>query len=138
MSCENCTCSATGQIATGQWLPDTYYHLQGTLSPDESARIACDYALAQLRAQGLSPEDSANDAMLQMFFGQGLQSNDLVVQTEPLDNQIQKAADVLLGTSSPNAPVTGYKNTSQPSRINWTFILGAILILAVGFILVFK
>lgn len=137
MSCENCTCAPNGQASSGSLLPDWLYRLGGGITPGDDANIACQYAVDQINAMGLDPNDPANSAMLQMFFGQGLQSNAAVSASEPLTNPIQKAADVAIGTASPSAPVVGGA-APKPASTNYGLIFGALLVFGIGFWLVFR
>lgn len=130
------TCNCDGSTSTiFQALPDAAYHVAGTTSPSEDAQNACAQAIAITRAAGLDPCDPANDVVLQANYLNALDEIAQVVQSEPLSNQLQKSVDVALGTSSPDALVVNNKPKSGSSSM--TFLIGAIIVLAIGFVLLF-
>jgi hypothetical protein len=134
----SCACDGTANVF--QALPDAAYHVAGTTSPQEDATNACQQAVAMLRAQGLDPCDPANDGALQAAYQNALTQIENIVSTEPLSNPLQKATDVLLGTSDSSATVVpgGYGAKQPPAtNSNIAYIIGAIIILAIGFFLIF-
>lgn len=123
-----------------QLLPDAFYHLSGTLSPTEIATQACGQAVDQLRAYGVTDcaeEDSQHGNILDTLFldAQGLVQQ--VVRTVPLQNPVQAAVDRAAGTAAPGTPVVSSQPKPQATS-NMLFLFGAILILAFGFLLVFR
>lgn len=128
----NCDGSVTGVF---QALPDSVYHAAGTTTPTEDAVTACMEAVSVVRAQGLDPCDP--DSGLQDEYSNALDSVHAVVSTEPASNVIQLTADQLAGTAAPGTTVAPGTKKPQPSS-NTTFIIGAIVILAIGFLLVFR
>lgn len=133
MSTCNCDGTVTGVF---QALPDAAYHLAGTTTPMEDAVQACQQAIAQMQASQLDPCDPNYDEVLQSWYAtaQGQVSN--VVSTTPNQNVIQAAVDKAIGTSAPGTATVPPTNPQPPSTMS-PFLIGAIIVLAIGFFLVF-
>lgn len=132
------TCACDGSVSNlFQALPDAAYHVAGTTSPSQDAETACAQAIAMLQAEGLDPCDPANDTALQAAYQEARNQVEQVVQSEPLSNPLQKAVDVAIGTASPDAPVVT-NTTPSSNKSNLTFLIGVIIILAIGFVLLFR
>jgi len=132
------SCACDGSVSdVGQSLPDAAYHLAGTTTPNEDALAACQQAVGTLRAAGIDPCDPNYDEALQNEFQIALKQVANVVQSTPVFNPLQRAIDTAIGTASPDvATVRGAPAGSKPAT-NIFFIIGAIIILAIGFVLVF-
>ena len=131
------TCNCDGSVSgVNQVLPDSAYHVAGTTSPTQDAQTACATAIAEMKASGFDPCDSDYDALLQSFFSDALSQTSTVVSTEPNQNAIQGAFDQAIGTSAPGTPVV--TNKAPAPTQNWTFIIGAALLLIVGLVLLLR
>ena len=133
MSQCNCDGSVLGTV---QLLPDAAYHLAGTLSPSEEENQACGQAIATMRAEQLDPCDANYDEVLQNEFSIALRQIQGVVSTEPSTNILQSTVDQAIGTEAPGTALA--QQPKKPASMNWTFIVGAVLLLVVGFFLVFR
>lgn len=139
-----CNCDGTVDVSISETLfGDSVLNSLGIFESSFSAGatdprpIACQEAVAQLKASGQDPcaLDSPDD--LQVLYQNGISAAWAVIEGTPASNSVQKAADIIAGTATPKTPVTGggSKATSSSSYI---YIIGAVLILLVGFILVFR
>lgn len=111
----------------------------GGVAPDTQQVIACRNAVARLQAFGVEggcqPGDGDPGNILDNLYQDELGNVSHVVATEPVSNPIQRGVDVAVGTASPNVQIAP---SAKPASSNTAFIAGAILILGVGFILVFR
>lgn len=132
-------CACDGSVSgVDQALPDSAYHLAGTTSPTQDAETACSTALAQLQASGIdcqSAVDYMGFDLLDQLFQQNLTETQTVVNTEPNQNAIQATFDKAIGASAPGTPTV--TNKPPAPSMNWTYILGAVILLLVGFVLLF-
>lgn len=93
---------------------------------------ACQQAAGQLRAGGEDPCNLDSPDDLQQLYQSNILSAWNVIKSTPTSNPLQRAADQAAGTA--NAPP---KNNTPPAP-NYLFIIGAIVIVAFGFLLVFR
>jgi hypothetical protein len=135
------TCNCDGTISQG--LTDlaaslfNFSDVAGGLSPDAAATIACQNAVARTRALGLDPCADDSVEVLANLFQDELGNVQSVTATVPFSNPLQRAVDVAAGTGTASTPVAG-SQPPKPASTNWTFIIGAIVILALGFFLVIR
>jgi hypothetical protein len=97
---------------------------------------ACQQAVSELIAEGQDPCNLDSPDDLQVLYKQFITTTFQTGQQTPVSNPLQKAANIALGTATASTPVN---SGSKPAAANnMLFIIGAIVVLAIGFILVFK
>ena len=113
---------------------ESMFGLNGAADP----RIpACEQAAGTLRAQGQDPCNLDSPDDLQVLYHGNIASAWAVIKGAPVTNSLQAALDVAAGTATSSTPGVA-KPPAPPSAPNYLFIIGAIVIVAFGFLLVFR
>lgn len=99
--------------------------------------ISCQQAVDSLRAQAQDPCNLDSPEDLQVLYQAAIPGVVKVGQGTPASNAIQRAVDIRLGTATPETVITGNRPPATKPT-NWTFVIGAIVILTIGFFLVFR
>jgi hypothetical protein len=143
------TCNCDGTISqdfSDYWgsltsLTDVF----GGVAPDRVQSIACENAVGIVKADGFDPCDPNYAEVLSNEYQIALgnvtvtpsqPSVSQVVGGTPYQNTVQRAVDTFFG--QPSAPIAPSTNKPQPKPDNTMFLIAAIAILAVGFVLVFR
>jgi hypothetical protein len=132
-----CNCDGTiSQDVSDLWGSLTSFSdVFGGAAPDTIQTTACDNAVGIVRSYGFDPCDPNYAEVLSNEYQIALGQAKQVAASTPYSNPIQRTVDTTVG-GQPSAPLA--PGQPQPKPDNTLFLIGAIVLLAVGFILVFK
>ena len=142
------TCNCDGTVSVG-WTEELFgdfvinslgiyesgFGLNGAADPRTPA---CEQAAGQLRAGGEDPCNLDSPDDLQMLYQSLIPSAWAVIKGTPISNPLQGASDVAAGTATSSTPGIASTPKSPASAPNYIFLIGAIVIVAFGFLLVFR
>lgn len=143
------TCNCDGTVSVG-WTENLFgdsvinslgiYESQfgGVSGASDPRTPACQQAAGQLRAGGEDPCNLDSPDDLQQLYIANIPAAWAVIKGTPVSNPLQGASDVATGTATSSTPGIASTPKSPASAPNYLFIIGAIVIVAFGFLLVFR